>query len=267
MARRVRDRFVEWHNHCVSNGERIPILIVTVASAPDLTVASALPHPSVGIIRWYVRSQEESQLIALYLRWKHDVQQAAVFWEHDWYGAHGKDEFRDRFISPSLAGRCLGDFPVTADNAKSKVTEFLRKLAAHPESTGVLVVGYGNTLSKTVAELIAQKFSGLIACTSTLTGPEWQPISKDADRRIATVLPRLKNPQNVLAGQDRDVVYFFAKSTLYRVIKLTAEDSNTETFLERWRKGAHTSHLIEEYLADGDTIIQLDVVDRPEYWR
>src|SRR5205807_420162 len=56
----IREHFKAWHDECVRNGAREPILIATVASAPDLCDASS------GILRWYVRSDEESSVLAEY---------------------------------------------------------------------------------------------------------------------------------------------------------------------------------------------------------
>ena len=265
MARRVRNCFFEWNQECASTNQRLPILIVTVASAPDLTITSTPSCSSVCIVRWYVRSQEESSLLSLYFRWKLGVDKVAVFHEKDSYGKHGKDEFRDRF--GALGGHCLECYSITADEARSKVSEFLAKYGVCSKLVGVLVIGYGNTLRKTVEELIAQKFSGIIACASTLTGPEWQPSSRNADERIVTVLPRMKRPLDKLTEKDRDVVYYFAKWTLYRVIQISAKNPDPTTFVDRWRKYADNSRLRELHLADGDTVIQLDIADNTEQWR
>ena len=54
-------------------GVREPILIATVASAPDLADGSG------GILRWYVRSQEESAALAEYLSWKEGIMNAGYF--------------------------------------------------------------------------------------------------------------------------------------------------------------------------------------------
>jgi len=78
-----------------------------------------------------------------------------VFHEKDSYGKHGKDEFRDRF--GALGGHCLECYSITADEARSKVSEFLAKYGVCSKLVGVLVIGYGNTLRKTVEELIAQQ--------------------------------------------------------------------------------------------------------------
>jgi len=90
----VRDHFKNWHNECVRQGRREPILIATVASAPDIADASS------GILRWYVRSEEESSLLAEYLRWKEAVDRVAVFFitrtaglSDDAYGRRGMEVF------------------------------------------------------------------------------------------------------------------------------------------------------------------------------
>jgi hypothetical protein len=106
----------------------------------------------------------------------------------------------------------------------------------------------------------------MIACTSTLTGTEWQPADRSADDRIITVLPRMKNHHNAPTARDRNVVYYFAKSTLHRVLNIAARDPDSRHFLERWRTDDGGPQFCQEFLADGDTAIQVDIVGSDK-WR
>jgi hypothetical protein len=55
-------------------------------------------------------------------------------------------------------------------------------------------------------------------------------------------------------------VFFFSKATLDRVLAVTAENPTPKEFLKFWpRRDKSTSTLSEEYLADGDIIVQLDI--------
>ena len=264
----IRSHFINWHNDCVQMGVREPILIATVASAPDLADGSG------GILRWYVRSQEESAALAEYLSWKEGIMNAGVFFitrhvgqTDDEYGKGGMETFRERFIN-GLGGKMVDPYCTTAGTAKSNVSEFLAKVKRarlNSNNTGVFIVGYGDMVREVLNELLKQGFTGPIACASTLTEPDWQPKERSADNRIVTVLPRLANPQTRLEVDDRNVVFFFAKEALFRVLELTATDANSKTFVERW-KTESKKYLNQEFLANGDCAVQLNVVGSEE-WR
>jgi hypothetical protein len=265
----VRKGFIAWHRECVCEGKPAPVLIATVASAPDLADISG------GVVRWYVRSEEESSLLAEYVHWKLGVSHAVVFYitrnagqADDSYGQRGMEVFRNRFLA--LGGATAEAHSVTAATAKSEVEHFLTTFKTNaPDATrevAAFVVGYGEMVKATVHELILQGFQGPIVCASTLTEPDWQPADCSADHRMFTVLPRLKGVDGRLDSADRNVVFFFAKLSLRRVLEWTAEDPDPRKFLERWPRGAKESPLDEEYLANGDIIVNLEAVEA-ERWR
>jgi len=263
--------FESWHNECVRERRREPVLIATAASAPNLADAAN------GVLRWYVRSEEESSTLAEYLRWKLSVTRAAVFYitrnpnlANDDYGTRGMEVFRDRFSS--LGGVCDEQFRfyVTAATAKTAVGSFLARYKGNnhqdTEDRGVFIVGYGDMVRVTIDELLAQGFKGPIVCASTLTELNCQPKDTSADNRIFTVLPRTSASQAQLQGDDKNVVFFFAKKVLLRVLELTAKDRNSGTFIERWKSFSGETQLDQECLANGDIIVRLDVVVA-EQWR
>jgi len=259
----LHEHFKKWHDQCVKDGKREPVLIATVASAPGLADIKG------GIVRWYIRSEEESTLLAEYMRWKMSVWHAAVFYitchprdTDDSYGNRGMEVFRDRFLA--LGGSSVEPISVTKDTAKAEV----RKLLAHSRSggLGVCVVGYGEMVKETLAELISQGFEGPIVCTSTLTASDWQPSDTSTDGRIFTVVPRLRDPQGHLKGDNRNVVYYFARNTLSRVVEITAKDPDPKAFIDRWTRGDERLPLAQDSLANGDAIVQVDVVGA-EVWR
>ena len=271
----VRNGFIQWRSECSREGTRLPVLVTTVASAPNLADAAN------GIVRWYVRSEEESELVAEYLRWKKGIEHVCIFYitrtpgqSDNGYGRCGMEVFRDRFgaLKPRELHEPLDieGHGVTADTAATEVTTFVRQYRSNgnqkTRSVAVFVVGYGNMVSATVNALISQEFDGPIVCTSTLTEPEWQPIDQSADNRIFTVLPRAQTSRQALEGNDRNVVFFFSKETLRRVLEWTAADPNPDSFLNRWVHGKDSKRLSEEYLANGDIVVRLDIVDA-ERWR
>jgi hypothetical protein len=265
----LRKDFIEWHKECARKHKRKPFLVVTVASAPDLANASG------GIVRWYVRSEEETAILAAYLRWKLAVTDAAVFFitrnagvQNDTYGNRSRDWFQMRF--EKLGGSNFDSFPVTTETAKDQVKAFLTRYRVSQfggtRRMGVFVAGYGSTFSQTLRELIAQGFDGPIVCTSTLTEPDWQPRENQADRRIFTVIPRMKVPREEPKDLDKNVVFFFAKDTLFQLLQLVAADSDPKSFLERWQEQMTSNRLDHDYLANGDAIVRVDVAGADK-WR
>lgn len=265
----LRERFMKWHDECVYNGKKEPILIATVVSAPEIADAYR------GILRWYIRSEEESDVLAKYMRWKLNVLHAGIFYitqtpglSDDNYGYRGMQVFRTRFNS--LGGQSVDMYSTTAGTAKQNVTLFLSKIKTNwvkdMNSVGVFVIGYGEMVRDVLNELISQGFAGPIVCTSTLTEPEWQPQKTNADSHIFTVLPRLLEPQDELQKNDRNVVFFFAKETLFHVLKLTASDPNPQTFVARWRGKTDMNKLDQESLANGDILVHLNIANY-EMWR
>jgi hypothetical protein len=264
----IKNHFGNWHAACVREGRRRPILVATVASAPDLADASK------GILRSYIRSDEESALLAQFARWKLACTRVIVFFitrsarqADDTYGRRGMEVFRDRF--QALGGSTVVPVAVTATTAKGEVERQMglpENKDAAQTTMAIFVVGYGDMIRNTLSELVSQKFAGPILCASTLTEPDWQPDDKQADNRIFTVLPRLVDPRARLTGDDKNIVFFFAKKTLFRVLELTAQSTDSTTFIARWTAGEQKPQLDQEYLANGDTIVQLDVVGA-EHWR
>jgi hypothetical protein len=224
------------------------------------------------MVRWYVRSEEESHLLADYLD-KRGVTCAGAFCITDTpdvadnvYGSEGLKHFCRWF-----KGNVREDlqFHVTARNAKAQVQKFLSRCETG-ECPGVFVIGYGDMVKNTMTELIVGGYEGCIVCTSTLTDPLWQPEEPWDPRRleIVTVRPLLSDVNERLEGHNRNVVFFFARKTLLRVLNLTAKSTDPQTFLKYWkqRQGENPHALYQEYLADGDILVYLRTVEATE-WR
>jgi ABC-type branched-subunit amino acid transport system substrate-binding protein len=266
----ISEGFKKWHNSFTTarSKRRAPILIVTVASAPNLADVKS------GIVRWYIRSEEESRLLADYLRICGYTCAAAFGVTHtdgttdSAYGREGVKQFCEEFqdiggtVQPNMR------FFTTAKSAKNEVAKFLTRLN-HGCRTGIFVVGYGDMVKNTLQELIGGGYEGCIVCTSTLTDRQWQPSESgwNKDRlKIFTITPRLSNPTDNLTGNDRNVVFFFAKKTLLRVLKMTARNLNTTTFLDKWTDGIDAMPLEPrlEYFKCGDVLVHSHIVSLEE---
>lgn len=270
----VLEGFHRWHSECRDAGQRVPILIATVASAPGLADSDR------GSVRWYVRSEEENSLLATCLAWKHGVSRAGVFYvqhtpnrDNSVYGNRGREQFKSRFCS-LVPGAIVDTVGVAGPDAAERVRQWLHDIEGLPlvTKTGAYIVGYGDMLKATLSNLIEGDFKGHIACVSTLTGSTWQPENRSLDHRIFTVRPRLKRQDDAITGDNRSVVFFFARETLRRVLEMTSQDPNALSFLARWKKGENaTRHdlddaLDQEHLVNGDVVIHLDVIDSTK-WR
>jgi hypothetical protein len=261
MVGKILNSFKLWHQECIKEHKRLPVLIVTVASAPNLVDASK------GIVRWYIRSEEESALMAEYMRWKLDVTDVHIFYitrhagqSDDAYGSYGAQVFHDRF--ESLSGKATAS-SVTSRTVKTDLYAFIQKFkSAKPDKStklGVLIVGYGDMVRDTISVLLEQGFTGPIASTSTLTEPDWQPKILNSKYPVYTVLPRCVNPHITLQWEDKNVVFFFSRKTLYHVLEITSREPRSEEFVNLWLTKDERAELDQEYLANGDIAVALDI--------
>jgi hypothetical protein len=229
-----------------------PILILTVASAPDIA------NKEKGIFRLYVRSKEEAEEVARYAAWKTGLKNLAVFYIQDSpnqpndYGMGGfitvKHEFEE------LAGH-VNPYPVLADgsNAAVEVRAFLEARNKN-ERTGVFVVGYDTMLNSTVSQLINQHFDGPIMCASTLTQPEWQPRDHSLDAQIITLEPHHDAPK---LDVEKGVVYQFAHLTLSVALDCASRNVSSEGFSKCWEGFTDGGQI--EHLSDGDAVVPMHI--------
>src|SRR5207248_833033 len=133
------------------------------------------------------------------------------------------------------------------------------------DGIGIFVVGYGDMVKNTLTALIEGGYEGCIVCTSTLTDKQWQPAEEIMNKekvKIFTVLPQLRRPHDHLIGDNRNVVFLFARKTLLRVVKLSAGRTDSKAFLEDWMSGKEDGpdELKQDYLKCGDTLVRLRIV-------
>lgn len=270
VVTKVRPGFLRWRKQCINDEKPPPVLIATVTSAPDVADASN------GIFRWYIRSGEESESLANYLLWRTVVDHVGVFFiEHNDgqqdspYGLSAMKTFIKHFDG---RGKQAIAYSATAATAKYKVRQWVLDLSRQWGTnlrTGAFVVGYGKMLKNVVAEILETGLDVQIACTSTLTGKDWQPDDRARDDRIVTVLPALMDRSAMLSGENQDVVLLFSKLTLLRVLHLTA--GGIGRFTERWTSGERAElwtgeQLDQEHLANGDVLVRLTIADSGR-WR
>ena len=146
-----------------------PILISTVASAPDIA------NRKEGILRFYVRSEEEASELARFAAWRQGLRRLGVFYVTESAkrpNAYGYGGFTavSHVFSRDLQGT-IEPHPVLANgrNATAEVSEFVA--TAQGRDVGAFVIGYDTMLKETLNALISSGFAGPILTTSTLTEP------------------------------------------------------------------------------------------------
>ena len=158
------------------------------------------------------------------------------------YSVKAIEKFRESFVD-GIMPREL-EFYVTAKTAKKAVSDFLAEIKDQ-DCPGVFVVGYGDMVKNTLTELISGGYEGCIVCTFNIDGSPMATSTRSLKSQkveIFTVVPRLKGGQQLL-GENHNVVFFFAWKTLLRVLELTAENTDSETFLKKWitKKGGRAT--------------------------
>lgn len=249
----VKPFFEHWRNS-VSDPNQRPVLVATVTSAPDIANSKA------GILRFYVRSEEEGQELAKYAYWKNRVKRVGIFRIEGSYGAGGAASFTEAF--ETLAGRGTTQAFVvnhSASDVGTSVTAWLK--LSHGQESAVFVVGYGGMLKATLTELERQSYPGTVLCVSTITHAKWRAPGKT----VITVVPSRADRGSAFMERDRDVVYFLAKVALLKTMQCCYGTSSTQDFFERWASDpsdqAAMAGLKVDYLFNGDAIIHLTVAE------
>jgi hypothetical protein len=258
---RIRSDFSAWRDSIENNNEK-PLLICTVASAPNIADLKS------GILRFYIRSEEESVELARYGFWAKHVTKAAVFFitkeqkkRNDPYGEKSCELFVDEFTA--LGGKIVGTFEIDHGGrpAPEKVAELIG--SSNDSNTAVFVVGYGTMFKATLEELLRQKFAGVILCASTVTEEDWRPKGLELFP-TATIEPLRRKGARAPSEFEKNVVRFFAYQTLLKALECAKDARSTPEFIRYWQKeseGGVADILDVESLANGDTVVKIRAVD------
>ncbi|GAB3274257.1 hypothetical protein [Parahaliea aestuarii] len=271
----LRDRFKQWAGDMPDDEK--PILIATVASAPDIADSK---H---GIFRHYIRSEDESWIFSRYIDQRagdRDFEVILIQIE-DAYGDHA----RRTLLNNGLALKSTVVIPTRLE--RSDYPGQIR-LDFTPDSDSykfVVVVGYGDMIETTLEVLRqmeeshdAQHGARLIEevlVVSTFTEPLWQPtrslFNRSLYKRVRTLGP-------VMGDRGRrgiGVVYQFSLLTLDKAIFCARRQGNEWRGLQKfsacWERSDSFSSStardlgpIIELLANGDTHIPLQVLEPHE---
>ncbi|WP_116367565.1 hypothetical protein [Parahaliea mediterranea] len=270
-ALKIRDRFKQW-TQAMPDDEK-PILIATVASAPDIADAK---H---GIFRHYIRSEDESWIFSRYIDQRAAEQdfEVILIQIQDTYGDHA----RRTLIKNGLALKSTIVIPTTMARADYAAAIRLDFSADDAIQKFVVVVGYGEMIETTLEVLRhmeeqfdAQQGARLIQevlVVSTFTEPLWQPtrslFSRSLYKRVRTLGPVMGDRERRGIG----VVYQFSLLTLDKAIYCARQQDGEwhglQPFGACWEKpdsfasrAARDLSPIIELLANGDTHIPLQVL-------
>jgi predicted Ser/Thr protein kinase len=257
----VRPVFESWRRQLPEG--KAPILICTVASAPGIASRTD------GILRFYVRSEEEAGELARYAAWKQGLRRLGVFYvteSAERPNAYGYGGFTtvSHVFARDLHGT-IDPHPVFASgvNATAEVAKFIA--GAQGRDVGAFIIGYDTMLKETLKALIAGGFGGPILTTSTLTEPLWQPDDRSRDSMIHTVIPHRDEMEGRPVAEN-GVVYLFSKLTLASTLKCASANSDVRAFVDCWERDTADAGGIMgvNHLNDGDTVIPLTVTNQ---WR
>lgn len=258
----IKDEFEDWVTNKDANDDEVdprdrPVLIATVASAPDIA------NREKGVLRHYIRSKDEAAVLSTYLESTRPAPEAVgIFRVNDEYGQQA---------TRLLINRLEEGLGITKEKRKwfkygpnpemkeveNDVQRFIEEIPGKPKVA--VIVGYGKMISSTLEALrVKTDFEGPILVVSTFTEKRWRPcfLISESDKKKPDLCPSGSDdgydPEDVFdeefakrihtVGPDkketdadyRGVVYQFSYMTLDRVLqsfktKTTEKDCSTLT--------------------------------------
>lgn len=232
-------------------GEK-PILISTVASAPDVRVERNISY------RFYVRSQEEAEVLAN-CAINNNFNKATAIAVNDEYGEGAVKEFKKRWDS-SRKNWIEGIYLDKKDDFQLEIKKFKETIT---HDTVIFIVHYGNGIDKIVKALDALGAKNPLFATSTISVKVWrEPIENNLRNfNWFTCIPNY-NPKN---GSE-DVIEDFVKYSLKRTIEsiLALEKEPTKTFDDFWWVKEIPTNL-KTSQDNGDIIVPMKCVSKTEF--
>ena len=258
----VKDDFKKWVEGLPENDR--PVLIATVASAPDLV------DRKNGVFRHYIRSKDESAVLATYIE-STNAQDIVVFYVDDDYGRRAKDILSDRFSKNK--DTVVYPEKVMLGEEEKYILEGLNDFIDDKRSGKIaiaVIIGYGSMIAKTLVKL-NKNFEGEILVVSTFTEEDWRPKldGKDGHGPIASRV-RFVGPGTLDDDKDwRGVVFQFSYLTLDRALECD-DYHNVEEFWACWiaaepKKDSRGEDWADvEFTEDGDSHISLRLLKANE---
>ena len=252
----IRTRFIEWAKKKRKNDR--PVLVATVASAPGIVSREN------GIFRHYIRSKDESGVLATYIE-SINATRVGIFHVTDDYGKDAKDLLKKRLVL-NLEKDDVDVIGVDDQiNIQEEVENFVSE-SPSDEHTVAVIIGYGLMIRSTLESLKHSiLFEGKILVVSTFTEEDWRPVFGDEDEhfksRIRYVGPETKEEDT---KDFHGVVFQFSYLTLDRTLKCTdrrgVEDFwNCFTNAKLSSTGQNWAEV--EFTKDGDSHVSLRLLE------
>lgn len=215
---KIKRDFSEWAETLPSNDR--PVLVATVASAPELTDRES------GVFRHYIRSKDESDIIATYIESMNpSPTSVGIFYVIDAYGRDAKNLLKNRLNLKKETWVNVYGVKLQSDDLKQEQIGELVEEFDQDKNKLAIIIGYGPMIKHTLNGLKGLKsFEGKILVVSTFTEEDWRPeeIKEDSFHdRIRFVGPSI----DIDEDNDvwRGVVFQFSYLTLDRALKCKGE--------------------------------------------
>jgi len=254
---RIKDPFATWARTKPENDR--PVMVATVASAPDIA------DRANGIFRYFIRSREESSVLANYVKSLNPTE-VGVFFVDDAYGNQAKNILEELLQKDGIHIQLfLISLSEEENSIQTNVPKFIKSLNSGANTVAV-IIGYGSMMKSMVENLEhpakGEGFRGEILSASTFTEESWRPSLDGVTDRIRTVGPG----ELEINPSKRGVVYQFSYLTLIRALNCRNERGR-EAF---WKCWSATSEVVAgqdranavganwakvEFTTDGDSVV------------
>jgi len=234
-----------------------PILISTVASSP--TIANYLND--TNIFRFYIRSNEESDVLANEIHKINLFNNATAIAVNDEYGKGAVSRFKEQWtkLGHTFNDGIYIDIKSEYKSVKQNIEENIKNRYNKNNREIIFIANYGGGLDKIIKSIYELKMNPIIVATSTLSIKEWQePIKEALDSlRWITCVPKLKNSGG--KSYEGDVVEDFVYFTLDRLVSVIEKSKKTgRPFEEVWHT-LYEPKRIDYIIEDGDSKIKLQI--------
>lgn len=256
-ALKINNDFANWAQTLPPNDR--PVLVATVASAPNIADRQS------GVFRHYIRSRDESDVLATYIE-AISATRAGIFHVKDDYGEHAKDLLKNRLAQKM--GKDNIDVYGVGDEASIRIetSNFVGEVPDNERAVAV-IIGYGDMIRNTLDSLKnSPTFTGDVLVVSTFTEEKWRPKHEPGDesfqRRIRYVGPHTSEVED--DSNLRGVVFQFSFLTLDRTLKCKDErgiDDFWNCFTTTTPTSTGQDWAEVEYTKDGDSHIALRLLE------
>ena len=224
-----------------------PKLIVTVSSSSKIQV-----HPN-SVYRFYIRSNEESSLLADYATKNGVNERLVAIVVDDNYGRRAQEVFNESYGKPFDI-----TIPLSISWTKDKIkSEISKKVASNGVENTFFIVHYGSGLDNIVSSISELRLSGNFLISHPITVDEWhKPVENILNSRDWVTCSPEAADGGIYVSEDiiRDFVYF----SIHRLINTIEETSYSSTsFDTAWRNSNEPQRIKYEITSEGDSEIKM----------